>query len=42
MPNRFLVPVLITGMILTVRIITYFLVYPLEYVLVGCLQLPLV
>jgi len=43
MPNRFLIPALITGMILTVRIITSFQrLFPFERSLAGCLQLPVV
>lgn len=42
MPNRLLVPALITGMILTVRITTLFNTMFARIWLVGCLQLPLV
>lgn len=43
MPNRFLVPALITGMILTVRITTSFQTKSVRIICAaGCLQLPLV
>lgn len=42
MPNRLLVPALITGMILTVRITTSSKTLFARIWLVGCMQLPLV